>query len=101
MLAEIHRTLASGGKLYAEEAEWTDILAILRLFEKMDQQPWDIFRGEQHTWRERFTAAGFTVLQEQETERIRLRPEDNELGAAAAIHGIEVAQRRIAYILKK
>lgn len=100
-LAEVHRTLMPGGKLYAIEAEWTDVPTILGLFDKMGQQPWAIFTQEQSSWRERFLRAGFTILQEQEAECIILRPEDNELGAAAAIHGVKVGQRRTAFILQK
>jgi len=100
-LAEIYRTLVPGGRLYAVEAEWSDVAAIFDLFDKMGQQPWAVFRETQCTWRERFIRAGFTILQEQDVERRILHPEDNELGAAAAIHGVEVGQRRTAYILQK
>ena len=100
-LAEIYRTLAPGGKLYAVETEWTDIPVILRLFERMGQQPWTIFLQQQSTWRERFLRAGFTILAEAEAERVMLRPEDNDLGRAAAVHGVQVGQRRTAYILQK
>ena len=100
-LAEIYRTLAPGGRFYTIEAEWTDVPAILALFDKMGQQPWDIFREVSPAWRECFIQAGFTILQEREMECIILRPEDNELGMAAAIHGIAVGQRRTAYILQK
>ena len=100
-LAEIYRTLTPGGRLYAIEAEWTDVPAILALFEKMGQQPWSIFREPQCTWRERFHRAGFTILEEAEAECVMLRPEDNDLGRAAAVHGVQVGQRRTAYILQK
>lgn len=89
-LAEIYRTLAPGGRFYTIEAEWTDIPAILRLFERMGQQPWAIFLQQQSTWRERFLRAGFTILAEAEAEHILLRPEDNELGEAAAVHGMQI-----------
>ena len=100
-LAEVYRTLTPGGKLYTVEAEWTDVPTIIELFGMMGQQPWRIFLQQQSTWRERFLRAGFTIRGEAEAERIQLRPEDNALGMAAAVHGVQVGQRRTAYILQK
>lgn len=100
-LAEIRRTLVPGGKLYTVEAEWMDVPAIIDLFGKMGQQPWSIFLQQQSTWRERLLRAGFTILEEAEAERMILRPEDNDLGMAAAVHGVQVGQRRRAFVLQK
>ena len=75
--------------------------SIVALFDRLGWQPWDVFRREQHTWRERFLQAGFTILMEEEAERRFLTPEDNELGAAAHHLGVSVGQRRVAYILQK
>ena len=100
-LAEVYRTLTPGGRLYTVEAEWTDVPTIIELFGMMGQQPWRIFLQQQSTWRERFLRAGFTIREKAEAERIQLRPEDNALGMAAAVHGVQVGQRRTAYILQK
>ena len=100
-LAEVYRTLAPGGRLYAVEAEWTNVPAILSLFERTGQQPWAVFREPVRTWHDRFLAAGFCIEYEQAAEVIPLRPEDNELGAAAAQYGVQVGMRRTAFILRK
>ena len=100
-LCEIYRTLVPGGRLYAVESEWLDVPSIVALFDRLGWQLWDVFRREQHTWRERFLQAGFTILMEEEAERRFLTPEDNELGAAAHHLGVSVGQRRVAYILQK
>lgn len=100
-LQEVYRALKSGGKLYAVEAEWTNVPDILQLFERMNMPPWQVFLQRQISWRERFRAAGFTILYEKEAEYCPLRPDDNELGAAAAAYGVKVGLRRTAYILQK
>ena len=100
-LAEVWRTLTPGGKLYTVEAEWTDVPTILDLFDKMGQRPWDAFLQPQSTWHERFLRAGFTILREETAACIHLRPEDNDLGQAAAVHGVQVGQKRTAFILQK
>lgn len=100
-LAEIHRALAPGGRLYAVEAEWADVPGILRLFEQLEQQPWAVFREPMHTWHDRFLAVGFSIVYERQAEMTFLRPEDNELGAAAARAGVKVGLRRTAFILQK
>lgn len=100
-LAEVYRTLTPGGKLYTIEAEWTDVPTILDLFAKMGQQPWNTFLQPQSTWHERFIRAGFTILREEAAECIHLRPEDNDLGQAAAVHGVQVGQKRTVFILQK
>lgn len=100
-LSEVYRTLAPGGKLYTVEAEWTDVSAILDLFAKMGRRPWDIFLQPQCTWYERFIRAGFNILREEVAECTHLRPEDNDLGQAATAHGVQVGQKRTAFILQK
>lgn len=99
--AEVYRTLTPGGRFYTVESEWTDVPSILRLFEKMGQEPWTIFRQGHQSWRERFLAAGFRIVHEQLAEERILRPEDNDLGEAAARFGIPVGLRQTAFILQK
>lgn len=100
-LSEIHRTLSDGGLLYTIENEWSDVPAILGLFEKMNQQPWTIFCEKQTSWQERFTESGFEIVSEQQYEYRRLRADDNELGKAAFEFGVDIGMNFTAYIVQK
>ena len=100
-LSEIYRTLTKGGLFYTIENEWTDVPAILNLFEKMDQQPWTIFCEEQTSWHNRFMECGFDIIYEKQYEYRTLNTDDNELGEAAHKFGVDVGMNFIAYVVKK
>lgn len=99
--SEIYRTLADGGLFYAIENEWSDISAILGLFDKMNRQPWTCFREEQISWHDRFIESGFEIVYEQQYEYRSLRTDDNELGKAALEFGVDIGMNFTAYIVKK
>lgn len=100
-LSEIRRTLAGGGALYAVESEWTNVEAILRLFDKMGQQPWDVFCTKPVPWHDRFVDNGFEIVYEEPYEYRSLRADDNELGEAAAKFGVDVGMKFTAFIVRK
>lgn len=100
-LSEIYRTLADGGSCYAIENEWNDIPAILNLFDKINRQPWSVFCEKQTSWHDRFVNSGFDILYEKPFEYRSLRPDDNELGEAAAEFGVEIGISFTAYIVRK
>lgn len=100
-LSEIHRTLSDDGLLYTIENEWSDVPAILGLFEKMNRQPWSIFCEKQTPWHDRFMESGFEIISEQQYEYRRLRADDNELGKAALEFGVDIGMNFTAYIVKK
>lgn len=100
-LSEIRRTLAADGRFYTVENEWTDIPAILGVFDKMNRQPWDCFREEQMPWHDRFIANGFEIVYEAPFEYRSLRADDNELGAAAVKLGIDIGMKYTAFIVRK
>ncbi len=100
-LAEVRRTLAPGGRLYAIENAWTDIPAIVSLFERAGMTPWDIFSQPHKTWQERFTQAGLCIVSEETYIRRSLGPEDNELGELAARFGVDVGMTFTAFIVEK
>jgi ubiquinone/menaquinone biosynthesis C-methylase UbiE len=100
-LSEIYRTLVPGGKLYTIETEWTDIPAILDVFDKMNQKPWPVFLEKQKSWHDRFIDNGFEIEYEEVFEYHNLTENDNELGAAAKEFGIEIGQKIIAFIVSK
>lgn len=100
-LSEIYRTLVDGGMLYAIENEWNDVPAVLDLFRKLNKQPWEIFREEQILWHDRFVNSGFEVLYEEKFMYRTLRADDNELGEAAARHGVDIGLDYTAYIVGK
>lgn len=100
-LSEIYRTLASGGLLYTIENEWSDVPAILGLFEKMNRQPWNCFNEEQISWHDRFIESDFEIVYEKQYEYRSLRADDNELGKAALEFGVDIGMNFTAYIVKK
>ena len=100
-LSEIYRTLTDGGFLYAIENEWSDVSAILGLFEKMNRQPWTCFHEEQISWHDRFIESGFEIVYEQQYEYRSLRTDDNELGKAALEFGVDIGMNFTAFIVKK
>ncbi len=100
-LSEVRRTLSPEGLLYAIENEWTDIPAILGLFEKMNQKPWTIFCEKQSSWHDRFLESGFEIISEQPYDYRSLRADDNELGKAASTFGVDVGLKFTAYLVKK
>ena len=100
-LLEIYRTLVPGGKLYAIETEWTDIPAILDVFDKMNQKPWPVFLEKQKSWHDRFIDNGFEIEYEEVFEYHNMTENDNELGAAAKELGIKIGQKIIAFIVAK
>lgn len=100
-LSEIYRTLAGGGLFYTIENEWSDVPAILGLFEKMNRLPWTCFREEQISWHDRFIESGFEIVYEQKYEYRSLRVDDNELGKAALEFDVDIGMNFIAYIVKK
>lgn len=100
-LSEIHRTLAKNGLFYTIENEWTDVPAILSLFEKINQQPWSCFYERQISWHDRFIENGFEIVYEKLFEYRSLKADDNELGAAAAKLGVNIGMKFTAYIVRK
>ena len=100
-LSEIHRTLSDEGRLYTIENEWSDIPAILDLFEKMNRQPWSVFGEKQISWHDRFIESGFEIVSEQQYEYRSLQGKDNELGKAALEFGVDIGMNLTAYIVKK
>ena len=97
---EVYRCLASGGYLYAIESEWMDVPAILQVFEKWGQEPWNCFTEGQTSWHDRFLAVGFEIVSEEVQHRI-FTAEDNELGEASVKFGIPVGTKETAFVLKK
>ncbi len=100
-LSEIRRTLTEGGAFYAIENEWSDVETILKLFDKMGQQPWDVFSEEQMPWHDKFIDNGFDIVYEEPYEYRSLRADDNELGKAAAKFGVDVGMKFTAFIVRK
>lgn len=100
-LSEIRRTLSDDGVLCAVESEWTDIPAILRLFEKMGREPWGCFLEEQKPWHDRFEENGFDIIYEAPYEYRSLAADDNELGEAAERYGVDVGMKFTAFIVGK
>lgn len=98
---EVYRCLEPGGYLYAIESEWMDIPAILQVFEKWGQEPWDCFTEESMTWHDRFVGAGFEVISEEVVGRRVFTAEDNELGEASVKLGIPVGTKETAFVLRK
>ena len=103
VLKEIYRTLKPGGLFCTIESEWADIGAILTLFEKWGQTPWEsiISANRQPSWRERFENCGFEVVSAEEFKYHKFTKDDNELGEAAEKYGIEIGTKLTAYILMK
>ena len=99
-LSEIRRTLAQGGTFYTVENEWTDVGAILDLFDKMGQQPWNGFDGKHITWHDKFIHNGFEIVYEDPYYK-SLRADDNELGEAAVKFGVDIGIKFTAFIVKK
>lgn len=104
-ISEVYRTLAPKGRLYTVEAEWTDISAVMDLFRKTGRPPWDIIvEAEKEgftSWQDRFLNAGFNILYRELFEYRSLAADDNELGKAGEMFGVEVGMRYVAYILEK
>ncbi len=100
-LSEIRRTLSDDGFLYAIESEWTDVPAILRLFEKTGRQPWSCFLEERLPWHDRFAKNGFEIVQEAPYMFRPLTAEDNELGEMAEGSGVEVIMKYTAFVTRK
>ncbi len=98
---EVYRCLAPGGYLYAIESEWMDIPAILQVFEKMGQEPWNCFIEAQRSWHDRFVAAGFEIVSEELVEHHYFTAEDNDLGEASVKFGIPVGTKETAFVLRK
>lgn len=98
---EVYRCLMPGGYLYAIESEWLDIPAILQVFEKWGQKPWNCFTEAQMSWHDRFLAAGFEIVTEEEVQHRIFTAEDNELGEASVRLGIPVGTKETAFVLKK
>ena len=102
VLSELYRTLKPGGMIYTIEGEWIDKTAFLKLFEKMNQQPWDIFVKEGRSWNERFENAGFEIIYDELFEMHYMTdPDDFELAEAANRFGIKIGMEYHGYILKK
>ena len=100
-LSEVYRTLTKGGLFYAIENEWTDVPAILNLFEKMNRQPWTTFCEKQTSWHNKFVECGFDIIYEKQYEYRTLNADDNELGEAAYKFGVDVGINYIAYVARK
>ena len=100
-LAEIHRTLADNGMFFTIESEWNDIPNILKLFEKMNQQPWNCFTEKQTSWHDRFIESGFEIIFEKKFDYRSLNKDDNELGEAADKFGFEIGILFTAHGVKK
>lgn len=100
-LSEIHRTLAKTGLFYTIENEWTNIPAILDVFEKMNKKAWPCFSGKQISWHDRFIENGFEIVYEELSNYRGLRADDNELGAAAVKFGVDIGLKFTAYIVRK
>ena len=100
-VSEIRRTLATDGTFYTVENEWTDVGAILGLFDKMERQPWSIFLEKQIPWKDRFLNNGFEIVYEEPLEYRSLRSDDNELGEAAFKYGVNVGVKYTAFIVRK
>lgn len=102
-LSEIYRTLVPNGFFYTIESTWSDIDAILKVFELIQQTPWEIFRNEKHpyNWRNNFEKTGFEIVDEEIFKTRNLTADDNELGEAAVRFGIDIGIETTAYILKK
>jgi len=98
---EVYRCLMPGGYLYAIESEWLDVTAILQVFEKWGQEPWTCFTEERMSWHDRFVAAGFEILTEEEVQHRIFTAEDNELGEASVKFGIPVGTKETAFVLRK
>ena len=67
-LSEIYRTLIDGGLYYAIENEWSNVPAILELFDKIGREPWSVFLEKQTSWHDRFVNNGFEVIYEEKFE---------------------------------
>lgn len=100
-IKEVYRCLAPGGYLYAIESEWMDIPSILQVFEKWGQEPWTCFTEPQRSWHDRFLAAGFEIVTEEEVQHRIFTAEDNELGEASVKFGIPVGTKETAFVLRK
>ena len=100
-LCEIRRTLASDGTFYTVENEWTDIGAILGLFDKMKRRPWSIFLEKQIPWKDKFLNNDFEIIYEEPFEYRSLRSDDNELGEAASRYGVDIGVKYTAFIVRK
>ena len=98
---EVYRCLESGGYLYAIESEWMDIPAILQVFEQWGQEPWTCFTEERMSWHDRFVAAGFEIVWEEEVQHKIFTAKDNELGEASVKFGIPVGTKETAFVLRK
>lgn len=98
---EVFRCLEPSGYLYAIESEWIDIPTILQVFKKMGQEPWNCFTEAQMSWHDRFLAAGFEIVTEEEVQLRIFTAEDNELGEASVRLGIPVGTKETAFVLKK
>ena len=98
---EVFRCLEPGGYLYAVESEWIDIPAILQVFEKWGQEPWNCFTEGQTSWHDRFLQAGFEIVTEEEVQHRIFTAEDNELGEASVKFGIPVGTKETAFVLRK
>lgn len=98
---EVYRCLETGGYLYTIESEWMDIPGILQVFKKWGQEPWDCFTEESRSWHERFLAAGFEIISEEEVAKRIFTAEDNELGEASVKYGIPVGTKETVFVLRK
>lgn len=98
---EVFRCLAPGGYLYTIESEWTDIAAILLVFQKTGWQPWNCFTEKQTSWHDRFLKAGFEIISEEIVSYRYFTADDNELGEASCRLGIPVGTKEIAFVLRK
>ena len=98
---EVYRCLEHSGYLYAVESEWMDVAAILEVFEKWGQEPWTCFTEERMSWHDRFVAAGFEIVSEEEVQHRIFTAEDNELGEASVKFGIPVGTKETAFVLRK
>ncbi len=98
---EVYHCLEPGGYLYAIESEWLDIPAILQVFGKAGKTPWNCFTEKQTSWHDRFLAAGFEIVSEEEVQCHYFTAEDNELGEASCKFGIPVGTKETAFVLRK
>ncbi len=100
-LSEIYRTLVDGGMFFTIESQWNDVSQALKLFDKINMQPWICFKEENISWRDRFAENGFEVIYEQQCGYRKVDKNDNDLGEAADKYGVDIGITFTAYIVKK
>ena len=101
-LSELYRTLKPNGKIFAIEGEWIDKNSFLELFLRINQEPWQCFKEEGRTWKERFEAHGFEIISSDIAEN-HFFENDNDfvLSSAAKENNIKIGMSYKTYILKK